>query len=218
MLYQHQYRHSERPKCWTCNDGSAEVRLVPVTLLGSRWTLLCEDCFQHLRLHDTIFQCACCENAWIIRSRSETVSVPHSLLPSRRKRCYDCQFQVNRNVQKKTRQDDPVAKHQRDKDSKSRKIRLRKRDRAENPPVTPSRPIPCWVRYLSMRAYRDGGTLVWKYQISEAGAPPGVLRHDENVSGWSETDIYELTMRMFDLTGRDLKFAGYKLVEGFLPL
>lgn len=57
-------------------------------------------------------------------------------------------------------------------------------------------------RYEYIRAIVDGEELRWEYKLVDA-AVAGHQDHDEDVSGWSKSDIENLTVSMLDVTADD---------------
>lgn len=49
-------------------------------------------------------------------------------------------------------------------------------------------------KYAYITAQIDCGTLTWKYQVE--GMKHSSMRHDEDVSEWSDSDIKDVTMSM----------------------
>jgi hypothetical protein len=62
-----------------------------------------------------------------------------------------------------------------------------------------SKPVAEVYQYVTATVM--DGEVTWRYQL--LGKPPGNMRHDEDVSGWSKEDIVNLTMRMLDVPSED---------------
>jgi len=53
-------------------------------------------------------------------------------------------------------------------------------------------------KYEYVKAYIDCGTLRWEYRVVGRDVPGG-MSHDEDVDGWSDEEIRELTRTMLDV-------------------